>query len=1150
MKKKLLICVSFGVLFSLGAGATIPLHKLSYLSKNTLSIFQSTITGTVSGPAGSLEGVTVAVVGTANSTITDEEGKYSIVVETGSTLRFSSVGFKTQEIEVTGSSLNVELEADDTSLEEVVVVGYGTQKKEHLTGAVSSVNVEERLGSRPIPDAGRGLQGVVPGLSVRVPMGEVGSDPVMKIRGHVGSIEGSSNPLVLVDNVEVPSIQMVNPDDIDEISVLKDAAASAIYGAKAAFGVILITTKKGAKSDRTDLTYSSNFSFQSPFKELEVAGIDGLEYSLEAHENMKGSGPAGGFWRINRESFEKAKEWQEKYGNSIKPDDPIVYGRDWIYDGTDKFGYRLYDPVGMLVKDNAFTQKHNFGVNGKKNETTYNLSFGYLGLTGMMKPAEHDDYKRLTGNINLSTRVNDFITLRGGARFADGNKRYANSLTGFGSDPWLYAYRWSRLFPTGAMEDGEYLRDPYFDTKRAHTANKRKTHTVLTGGTSIDFKENWNLQADYTYSQELNRDGSSLPAITAREPWYTPVLLKDENGDQIYVDEDGNVVDMLDGDPAYRFPDVNYVQEHESNIYRNTYNLGRHTFNAFSTYDLDIEGGHDFKFMLGTNIVAADWESHWTRNYELVDENNPQFPLTTGEEQKGSGTANWEAQAGFFGRVNYAFQNKYLFETSLRYDGTSKFPADLKWRWFPSVSAGWVISEENFMETLNPVLSFAKLRASWGLIGDQSVPSGLYLANMGVVKNNWLTSSGNQFYQLNTPGAISQSITWQDIEHLNLGGDFRFINNQLGLTFEWYQRYTKNMIIPGESLPATFGAGAPKGNYGHLRTRGWEIEVDFSHRFDNGLGINVAANLADATSIVTKAGDWDTPWENRNIQNTWVTGRRYGDIYGYVTDRLYQKDDFVYDSNGDFVQTTIVYDGASKKTNMLAGDNPVYQTYFEDGNQVMLMSPGDVKFVDVDGDGYITPGKNTFGDPGDQVVIGNSTPRYEYGFHVGGDYKGFDLSVFLQGVGKREIWGSGQLAIPGFHAKDGAMPQAIAGDFWKEDRTDAFYPRAWNLGGGNSGYVMRPQTRYMLDMSYFKVKNITIGYELPQQIIRSARLSRLRVYLSLEDFFMKDNLRGLPIDPEVIDGYSVLNTDGYNLSRTGVGNPPFKSMSFGIQVGL
>ena len=1150
MKKQLLICASFGVLFSLHSYAETTFPELPSMPESSVVVLQQTVTGTVNGPTGPLSGVTVTVVGTNNRTVTDEDGKFSIVADNGSQLRFSSVGFKSQDVRVQSNVVNITLSADDTSLEEVVVVGYGTQKKEHLTGAVSSVNVEERLGSRPIPDAGRGLQGVVPGLSVRVPMGEVGSDPVMKIRGHVGSIEGNSNPLILVDNVEIPSIQMVNPDDIAEVTVLKDAASAAIYGSKAAFGVILITTKKGAKTERTDMTYSSNFSFQSPFKDLEMAGIDGLEYALESHENMKGSGPAGGFWRVNRESFEKAKEWQEKYGNTIKSDDPIVYGRDWFWDGSDKYGYRIYDPVKMLVKDHSFTQQHNFGLNGKSNQTTYNLSFGYLGLTGMMKPAEHDDYKRLTGNINLSTKVNDFISLRGGARFADGNKRYPNSLTGFGADPWLYIYRWSRLFPTGAMEDGEYIRDPYFDTKRAHTANKQRTHTIVTGGTTIDFMENWNLQADYTFSKELNQDGSSLPAVKAREPWYTPVLLKDEEGNQVYVDEDGNVVDMLSGDPAYRFPDVDVVQQQNSNIYRQTYNLARHTFNMFSTYDLNMEGGHDFKFMLGANIVAADWESHWTRNHELVDENNPQFPLTTGEDQFGSGSANWDAQAGFFGRVNYAFQNKYLFETSLRYDGTSKFPADLKWRWFPSVSAGWVVSEENFMEAVRPVLTFAKLRASWGLIGDQSVSSGLYLANMNVAKNNWLTSSGSQFYQLGTPGAISRGITWQDIEHLNLGGDFRFINNQLGVTFEWYQRYTKNMIIPGESLPATFGTTPPKGNYGHLRTRGWEIEADYSHRFDNGLRLSVAANIADAISVVTKAGDWDTPWENRNIQNTWVTGRRYGDIYGYVTDRLYQKDDFVYDDNGDFVQTTIVYDGSSKKTNMLAGDNPVYQTFFEDGNQTMLMSPGDVKFVDVNGDGYITSGKNTFGDPGDQVVIGNSTPRYEYGFRVGGDYKGFDLAVFMQGVGKREMWGSGQLAIPGYHAKDGAMPQAIAGDFWKEDRTDAFYPRAWNLGGANSGYVMRPQTRYILDMSYFKVKNITVGYALPERLIKSAHFSKLRVYLSLEDFFMKDNLRGLPIDPEAINGHSVLNPGSYNLSRTGVGNPPFKSMSFGIQVGL
>src|SRR5690606_22396656 len=272
--------------------------------------------------------------------------------------------------------------------------------------------------------------------------------------------------------------------------------------------------------------------------------------------------------------------------------------------------------------------------------------------------------------------------------------------------------------------------------------------------------------------------------------------------------------------------------------------------------------------------------------------------------------------------------------------------------------------------------------------------------------------------------------------------------NKLGVTFEWFQRYTKDMIVPGEVPPATFGqSAAPEGNYGNLRTRGWEIALDYSHRFDNGLRLSANANLADAITVITKGADWATPWENRLVNSTYSTGRRYGDIYGYVTDRLYQKEDFLYDAAGNHQKVTIVHEGVSKVTNQLAGDNPVYQTFFEDGNGIMVMSPGDVKFVDVNGDGYITNGDNTNGNPGDRVVIGNSTPRYEYGFRLGADWKGFDLSVFLQGVGKREIWGSGQLAIPGYHVKDGAMPQAIAEDFWKADRTDAFYPRAWNLGG-------------------------------------------------------------------------------------------------------
>src|SRR5690606_21810283 len=280
------------------------------------------------------------------------------------------------------------------ALDQVVVVGYGTQKKANLTGAVSSVNVEEAMGSRPIPDLGRGLQGVVPGLSVVVPSGEVGSSPIMKIRGHVASLRGTSDPLILVDNVEIPSIQYVNPNDIESITVLKDAASSAIYGSKAAFGVILITTKKGSNTESSNVTYSNNFIWQSPFTDIDIAGIEGLEYTVDAHENMKQTGPAGGFWRVDRASLEKMREWQEKYGGIVGNNDPVVYGRDWWWDGTQKFGYRIYDAAEAMIKDYGFSQMHNLSLTGKTGNTSYNMSMGYLGQEGMMKPAKHDDYRR------------------------------------------------------------------------------------------------------------------------------------------------------------------------------------------------------------------------------------------------------------------------------------------------------------------------------------------------------------------------------------------------------------------------------------------------------------------------------------------------------------------------------------------------------------------------------------------------------------------------------------------------------------------------------------------------------------------------------------------------------------------------------------
>lgn len=1116
---------------------------------NPLTAQQRTVTGTVVSGVDNkpLSGVTVSVKGTNTVTQTNENGNYSIPANAGQSLVFTYVGFTLQELVVgTGNTVNVTLFQDQGTLSDVVVVGYGTQKKGNLTGAVASVDMST-LESRPIADAGRGLQGVVPGLSVRIPSGEVGSDPLMRIRGFIGSIQGSSTPLILVDNVEIPSIQMINPNDIETITVLKDAAASSIYGSKAAFGVILITTKKGSRTEGVNLTYSNNFSFQSPAKKLEIAGIDGLQYTLDAHNNMKQSGPAGGFWRISAESLEKAREWQQKYGNTIKWNDPVVYGRDWIFDGTDKYGYRIYDPVAAMVRENAFTQNHNISVNGRSGNTKYNASMGYLGQQGMMKPATHDDFNRYTANLGVSTKVTNAVTVRGGVLYSDRTKRYANSVTGFGADPWLYLYRWSRLFPTGVLENGEEIRDPYWDTKKAHTATLAQKYTNLNLGTTIDFTKNWNLVADYTFDTRDEMLSSGVPSITSREPWYTPVAWNDENGNRIYVDENGNPT-QSGGIPGYRFPLVNYITKAQSNVYRSTLVAQRHTVNAFSTYNLDVNRTHQFKFMAGTNIVAGKWNSHYSRRTELINNSNPQFPYGVGTETSG-GDANWDGIVGYFGRMNYAFDNKYLLEANLRYDGTSKFPEHLKWKWYPSFSAGWVLSNETFMKDLDPVLSFAKFRGSWGSIGDQSVANNLYMPVMDIAKNSWLSGTGNQFFYLGAPDPVSASLTWQEIATLNLGTDLRFFKNKFGVTLDLFERQTQNMIIRGEDLPATSGGPAPLGNFGNLRTRGWELALDFKHTLKNGLGINISANISDAVTDIIKSNDWTTDYENRSIHGTFTTGKRYGDIYGYVTDRLYQKDDFVYDANGNHVQETIIWNGTAKRTNKLAGKNPIYQTYFEDGNQVLLIGPGDVKFVDVNGDGYITPGNGTFGDPGDQVVIGNMLPRYEYGFRVNLDYKSFDLSIIGQGVGRRHIWGAGQLAIPGFHVKDGAMPQAIAENYWREDRTDAFYPRAWNLGGSNSGFVMVPQSRYLLNMAYFRIKNISFGYNVSRNLLNRINLKQARVYVSLENIITFDKLRGLPIDPEAISGVSML-AGNYNLGRTGTGTPTFKIASVGLNISL
>lgn len=1109
------------------------------------------VTGLVVDAAGEpVIGASVVEKGTTNGNITNVDGKFTLTVKTGAILQISYVGYQTQEIKAT-KMMKIVLKEDSELLSEVVVVGYGAQKRENLTGSVASVDVNKTLEGRQIPDVGRGLQGTTPGLSVVIPSGEIGSDPTMKIRGQIGSIDGASTPLILLDNVEIPSIQMVNPDDIESISVLKDAASASIYGAKGAFGVVLITSKKGAKSEKVDVSYSGNFSWQNISKKMEMAGVDGIQYRIDALRRSGGT-IAGAFWYVNETSLERAREWEKTWGGKIGKNDPFVFGRDWYVDASNrKFSMRTFDPYDYMIREWTPSQTHNISVSGKSGKTTYNASLGYLDQNGLMKLAKHDDFRRWNGAVRISTEINKYITFRAGANYSKRNKRYAYATNSTTADPWLYLYRWDSTYPMGYDEHGNELRSPASEIHQANTANIENNYLSFNTGATINLTKDWKIEIDYTYAGEDQIWKKNGTKFTAADTWSAPVKRLDENGQQIYVNNQGNVV-PAGSEGAIAAYDLLYHQyttdgANPDHIRREVKNAKRHTLNITTDYNWQINDDNNLKVLIGMN--RTDWESedNWSQITNLTDIISPSWDKTIGT-QTSSGNLYWDGQLGFFGRINYNLMDKYLLEANVRYDGSSKFPSNLQWRTFPSFSAGWRIGEEAFMQWAKPALSSLKLRGSWGMIGDQTVPNTLYVPTISQGNTNtyaWLDADGNKLIMTGTPAAIDANITWQDIYTLDFGVDARFFNGELGVTFDWFQRDTKNMIVPGAGVAPTFGAGAPKGNFGSLRTKGWELSIDYNHRFNNGLSVNAMFTLSDALTEITEYGD------TKSI-DSWYVGKQYGEIWGYRTDRLYQKDDFVYE--GDKLVTTWALNGkevaagtpGAKEVNKLKDPNGIYQDYFQSGT--FRFGPGDVKFQDLNGDGQINDGSRSIDDHGDVEKIGNTTPRFEYGLRLGASYKGFDASIFMQGVGNRKLWGAGFLAIPGFNTGDGAMPQAIAGDYWTEENTNAFYPAACNMGGSNSGYNLQKQDRYLLDMAYFRIKNITIGYTLPSELTKKILINKARIYLACENFFTFDKLNGLPIDPEEISGYSMFNSDNYNSGRTGVGTPTMKNMSVGIQL--
>lgn len=1086
-----------------------------FLTSIGITFAQTQVMGSVVDESGEpVIGASIQIKGTGQGTVTDIDGNFTLSVPAGSnTLVISYVGMRTQEVTAI-SNMRIVLQTDTELLDEVVVVGYGTLRKENLTGAVSSVDVGKTLESRPISDVGRALQGSSPGLIVTTTSGALGGSPSIRIRGTVSTIGGGSgNPLILVDNVEVPDLSYINPDDIASISVLKDASTTAIYGARAAFGAVLITTKKGGKDRKARISYSSNFAWSTPTKvPLHTRADLNLQYSLDQINALRESpldetGQVGYYY--NSDVIAKVKNWIDTYGDGKSLGREMVEGRDFDYrPGGGVYYYRPWDIYDIYYKDWTPQQNHNISVNGGTEKTQYNLSAAVTNQKGVLKLFD-DYYKRYNISGFISTDVKDWITLRGRYMYSKVEEESPFTYASTVYQPIYYLYRWHQVYPYGTFNGNEF-RGAVNDLKAARPIEDDSYYSRYVLGTTLKLADGLTADFDYTYAQTFVTNHTVGGYVSGIDQWSV---------------SNTNKFDDLNG--IYTTATYDYARYTSSKNIRNTYN-------GYLTYDKSFND-HGLRITAGTNIEDAEYIWMSARRNGVYDFDKGEVNLAGGD-QLASSNHSWWSVAGFFGRVNYSFMDKYLLELNGRYDGSSRFGKDKRWDFFPSLSAAWRISEEPFMASLKPALNSLKLRGSWGSIGNQDVPLNSFVSTLTAftpssVANYWLINGDFVPYISNGPTLVDPSLTWETVQTLDLGFDAGFFNEKLTFVFDWYRRNTLNMLAPGETVPSTVGVSAPRRNFGELSTTGVELEVRYNHQFDNGLRLFVSGQFTDYKTIVTKYASANDP---SNSASYWE-GKELGQIWGYKTDGLFQKEHFVWE--GDQIKQTTLPNGQSKNT-MATGVADQY--ILESGT--FKFGPGDVKFQDLNGDGVINYGTNTVGDPGDRTVIGNTTPRYQYGFRFGGSWKGFDADIFFQGVGKRNIWATGNMVLPGFYGAEANFAHTM--DYWTPENTDAYYPRPLEYSqAAKWNYV--PNDRYLLNAAYLRLKSLNLGYSLPKQLISQLSVEKCRIYFNGENLFEFDKMRGVPLDPEMDWVTGVTANDGRSFGRS---YPYRRTISLGLQV--
>lgn len=1018
------------------------------------------VKGTVKDATGEpVIGANVVVKGTTNGITTDMDGNFTLKnVPLNSTLQISYIGYTTKEIKVTSFSetLRISLSEDNRTLDDVVVVGFAKQKKANMTGAVSSIKMDDIAGVRPVATTGSLLQGVVPGLQVTQDTGEPGGGSSFNIRGTT-SINGGS-PLILVDNVYYNGpLNMLNPNDIESVTVLKDAASASIYGARSAFGVILITTKGASKNKKAQLTYNNNFTFSRPGSLPEKATP--LQ-TVQAYKDM-------GY--ITYYSGQTVDTWLDVLHDYEA--NPSAYPDG--YTEVDGMRYQLAesDVLGDFMSDTGFQQKHDLTASGGSDAVSYRMSLGYVSNDGVMI-TNRDNYKRYNGRAFVSGKITNWLTAQVDFTFSKQDKNMPSGAN-YQKAVWQASYA-----PTGMININgkDYISGVAANLVEAGGDNKTGyTDSRLFAKLIATPLKGLTLNAEFTYDH-LNYNVTNF----SKRVTYA-------NADKFSEETTG-----------------------DTSSYSRTKTMTNYTaLNIYGSYNKSFAEKHDFTLMLGYNLENSYQESLSASTTDMINDELPSISQSVGE-QKADDSFNEFSVLGFFGRLNYSYKNRYLLELSGRADASSKFPKGSRWGFFPSASIGWRIMEEPFMESLKEYIPELKIRAAYGEVGNQNISAYAFIPSMESYRSTWLNAN-QQPITLKSPSIVSDKFTWERVQSVNVGLDLSLFNNRLSANLDYFCRYTKDMLTNGVELPNVLGTGAPLQNVANLKSKGFELEMNWRDRIGN-FTYSLGFNLYDYKSYITK-------FDNAaGLLSTYYEGQRLGSIWGYVTDRYYTVDDFVEGSLDSDLKNGKLKEGIP----YVEGIKP---------------NPGDILYKDLDGNGIINAGKSTLDDPGDRTIIGNNQLRFQYGINGSVGWKGITFSFIMQGVGKTDKYLSNELIFPYYYEFGTIYKHQL--NYWTAENTDSEFPRLYQTGTRTANYSanIRTQTRYLTNGAYLRVKNLTLAYTFPAELTKQIGINNLRVYVTGENLFTFDHMpKGL--DP-------TLGNKG-----SGMGYPFMKSYSFGISLTL